>query len=129
MLRGDFLLDKHLLKSCHVADDHSMFFNIDIFNTCIQNYSPIYLRWYFLGGPIGSLMAGGFATKLGRKKALMLNAALFVISSAVMAGSINIYMLMLGRVLVGFAAGMVSVIVPLYLGRCRIHSIKRGDID
>ncbi|POM75548.1 Solute carrier family, facilitated glucose transporter [Phytophthora palmivora] len=71
---------------------------------------------FAVGGPIGSLTAGQVSTALGRKKALLVDSFLFIIAGAIMALSVNIYALILGRFLVGFASGTVSVVVPLYLG-------------
>ncbi|CAH0479962.1 unnamed protein product [Peronospora belbahrii] len=71
---------------------------------------------FAIGGPIGSLTAGHVSTVLGRKKALLVDSFLFIIAGVFMALSVNIYALILGRFLVGFASGTVSVVVPLYLG-------------
>uniref|UniRef100_A0AAV1VIS7 Hexose transporter 1 n=1 Tax=Peronospora matthiolae TaxID=2874970 RepID=A0AAV1VIS7_9STRA len=71
---------------------------------------------FAIGGPIGSLTAGQVSAALGRKKALLVDSFLFIIAGAMMALSVNIYALILGRFLVGFASGTVSVVVPLYLG-------------
>lgn len=71
---------------------------------------------FAIGGPIGSILAGRISTHLGRKRALIIDAALFIIAGFIMMFAVHIYMLILGRWLVGFAAGMVSVIVPMYLG-------------
>lgn len=71
---------------------------------------------FAIGGPIGSLAAGGLSNKYGRKKALLLDSGLFILAGLIMAFSTTIYALIAGRFLVGFAAGAVSVIVPLYLG-------------
>ncbi|EQC31526.1 hypothetical protein SDRG_10700 [Saprolegnia diclina VS20] len=69
-----------------------------------------------IGGPLGSIVAGNLSQKYGRKKTLILDCFLFIFSGALMACAVNIYWLILGRFLVGFAAGIVSVVVPLYLG-------------
>jgi MFS transporter, SP family, solute carrier family 2 (facilitated glucose transporter), member 3 len=71
---------------------------------------------FAVGGPIGSLTAGRMSTALGRKKALIVDSFLFVLAGAIMAFAANIYMLIAGRFIVGYAAGTVSVVVPLYLG-------------
>ncbi|KAI9916171.1 hypothetical protein PsorP6_016729 [Peronosclerospora sorghi] len=71
---------------------------------------------FAVGGPIGSLTAGQVSTVLGRKKALLVDSFLFIIAGVIMALSVDIYALILGRFLVGFASGTVSVVVPLYLG-------------
>ena len=71
---------------------------------------------FAIGGPIGSLTAGKLGAALGRKKALIVDSVLFIVAGLVMALATNMYMLIVGRFLVGFASGTVSVVVPLYLG-------------
>ncbi|CCI48594.1 unnamed protein product [Albugo candida] len=71
---------------------------------------------FAIGGPIGSISAGHMSTTLGRKKALLIGSVLFVLAGLIMALACNIYMLIIGRFVVGFASGAVSVVVPLYLG-------------
>ncbi|TMW61348.1 hypothetical protein Poli38472_012539 [Pythium oligandrum] len=71
---------------------------------------------FAVGGPIGSLTAGGLSTRLGRKKALLVDSFLYIIAGLLMAFAPNIYVLIAGRFLVGYASGTVSVVVPLYLG-------------
>ncbi|RLN67421.1 hypothetical protein BBJ28_00022775 [Nothophytophthora sp. Chile5] len=68
------------------------------------------------GGPIGSLAGGQVSAKIGRKKTMLVNSCIFIISGALMAFAVNIYMLILGRFLVGISSGTATVIVPLYLG-------------
>lgn len=69
-----------------------------------------------VGGPIGSLIAGKLSTVYGRKNTLLVDAGLFIVAGLIMAFSWNVYMLIFGRFIVGFASGIVSVVVPLYLG-------------
>lgn len=71
---------------------------------------------FAVGGPIGSITAGKLCNAVGRKKALLLDSLLFIVAGVIMALALNIYMLIVGRFLVGYAAGTVSVVVPLYLG-------------
>uniref|UniRef100_H3G9G5 Hexose transporter 1 n=1 Tax=Phytophthora ramorum TaxID=164328 RepID=H3G9G5_PHYRM len=71
---------------------------------------------FAVGGPIGSIAGGQLSAQLGRKKTMLANSCLFVVSGAVMAFAVNMYMLIVGRFLVGIASGTATVIVPLYLG-------------
>ncbi|RLN46097.1 hypothetical protein BBJ29_006204 [Phytophthora kernoviae] len=76
--------------------------------TCVSAFA--------VGGPIGSIGGGQLSAKIGRKRTMLANSCLFVVSGAVMALAIDIYMLIVGRFLVGIASGTATVIVPLYLG-------------
>ncbi|KAJ0402795.1 hypothetical protein ATCC90586_004892 [Pythium insidiosum] len=116
-----------LLLSCCVALMSAFQFGYNTGVTGALNADLIFpghspLEWaicvsiFAVGGPIGSLTAGRLSTQLGRKKALLVDSFLFIIAGAIMALAPNIYVLIAGRFLVGFAAGTVSVVVPLYLG-------------
>ncbi|KAE9065159.1 hypothetical protein PF005_g29090 [Phytophthora fragariae] len=71
---------------------------------------------FAVGGPIGSIAGGQLSAQIGRKKTMLANSCLFVMSGVVMAFAINMYMLILGRFLVSIASGTATVVVPLYLG-------------
>ncbi|KAG9404399.1 hypothetical protein AC1031_004604 [Aphanomyces cochlioides] len=93
-----------------------------IFPDAEKSASQRSLEWsicvsiFAVGGPIGSLFAGQLSQTYGRKRALIIDSFLFILAGALMAFANNIYWLMAGRFIVGFAAGTVSVVVPLYLG-------------
>lgn len=71
---------------------------------------------FAIGGPIGSLTAGKMSNAIGRKKSLLISSLMFIVAGALMVFAANIYMLITGRFIVGYASGTVSVVVPLYLG-------------
>ncbi|KAG7394554.1 hypothetical protein PHYBOEH_005008 [Phytophthora boehmeriae] len=71
---------------------------------------------FAVGGPVGSIVGAQLSAQLGRKKTMFANSCLFVASGVIMAFAIDIYMLVVGRFLVGVASGTATVIVPLYLG-------------
>lgn len=79
-----------------------------------------------LGGSIvSSLIAGALADWLGRKKMLVISALIFMISIPLISFSSSYHMLMFGRIVQGFSAGLVGVIVPLYLAEC-LGAASRG---
>jgi SP family facilitated glucose transporter-like MFS transporter 3 len=71
---------------------------------------------FAVGGPIGSIGGGQLSARIGRKKTMLANSCVFVVSGAIMAFAVDMYMLIAGRFLVGIASGTATVIVPLYLG-------------
>lgn len=71
---------------------------------------------FAVGGPIGSVIGGQLNASLGRKMTMSANSCLFVVSGLVMAFAVDMYMLILGRFLVGIASGAATILVPLYLG-------------
>jgi SP family myo-inositol transporter-like MFS transporter 13 len=71
-----------------------------------------------LGSVISTLFAGLLADWMGRKPLMILSGLLFVISIPVIALSQGYGPLVLGRLLQGVSAGLIGVVVPLYLAEC-----------
>lgn len=71
-----------------------------------------------LGSVISTLFAGALADWMGRKFLMALSGALFVISIPVIALAHGYQPLVLGRLLQGVSAGLIGVVVPLYLAEC-----------
>jgi SP family myo-inositol transporter-like MFS transporter 13 len=71
-----------------------------------------------LGSVISTLFAGTLADLLGRKPLMALSGVLFVASIPMIALSHGYGALVLGRLLQGVSAGLIGVVVPLYLAEC-----------
>jgi len=78
-----------------------------------------------LGSVISTLFAGLLADWMGRKLLMALSGVLFVISIPVISLSQGYEPLILGRLLQGISAGLIGVVVPLYLAECLAAS-NRG---
>jgi len=78
-----------------------------------------------LGSVISTLFAGTLADWMGRRLLMALSGVLFVVSIPVIALSHGYEPLVLGRVLQGISAGLIGVVVPLYLAECLAAS-NRG---
>ena len=78
-----------------------------------------------LGSVISTLFAGMLADWMGRKVLMTLSGILFVVSIPVIAFSQGYGPLVLGRLLQGMSAGLIGVVVPLYLAECLVAS-QRG---
>src|SRR5215475_14790059 len=78
-----------------------------------------------LGSVISTLFAGLLADWMGRKPLMILSGALFVVSIPVIALSQGYGPLVLGRLLQGVSAGLIGVVVPLYLAEC-LSASSRG---
>jgi SP family myo-inositol transporter-like MFS transporter 13 len=78
-----------------------------------------------LGSVISTLFAGTLADWMGRKLLMTLSGVLFVISIPVIAASHGYQPLVLGRLLQGISAGLIGVVVPLYLAEC-LAATHRG---
>ena len=78
-----------------------------------------------LGSVISTLFAGALADWLGRKPLMVLSGLLFVCSIPVIALSRSYEPLVIGRLLQGVSAGLIGVVVPLYLAEC-LAATNRG---
>jgi MFS family permease len=77
-----------------------------------------------LGSVISTLFAGVLADWMGRKPLMMLSGLLFVCSIPIIALSHGYAWLVLGRLLQGISAGLIGVVVPLYLAECLAASSR-----
>jgi len=71
-----------------------------------------------LGSVISTLFAGLLADWMGRKSLMALSGLMFVISIPIIALAQGYGPLVLGRLLQGVSAGLIGVVVPLYLAEC-----------
>ncbi len=78
-----------------------------------------------LGSVISTLFAGSLADWFGRKSLMIFAGICFSASIPVIALAHGYTALLLGRLLQGVSAGLIGVVVPLYLAEC-LHSSRRG---
>lgn len=78
-----------------------------------------------LGSVLSSLFAGGLSDLFGRKKVMIFAGFCFVLSVPVICLPSGFGWLVSGRILQGAAAGLVGVVVPLYLAES-LKADKRG---
>lgn len=116
-----------LLSSCGIALLSAFQFGFNTGVTGALNPNVVFpghssFQWslcvsaFAIGGPVGSIVAGYISSIYGRKHTIIANAFLFMLAGLLMLGAPTIEFLIFGRFIVGFSAGMVSVVVPLYLG-------------
>jgi MFS transporter, SP family, solute carrier family 2 (myo-inositol transporter), member 13 len=79
-----------------------------------------------LGSVISTLFAGLLADWMGRRSLMAVSGLMFVISIPVIALSHGYSPLILGRLLQGVSAGLIGIVVPLYLAEC-LTAAKRGQ--
>lgn len=79
------------------------------------------------GSVLSSLFAGFLADRWGRRALITIAAALFTLSIPVICFSMgNFGVMLFGRILQGASAGIVGVVVPLYLAEC-LSADRRGE--
>jgi len=90
-------------------------------------YSDLQLGWVvgmvLWGSVVSSLFAGQLAEWFGRKKLIIVSALFFTLSIPVICASGlfeggNFWLLAAGRTLQGASAGLIGVVVPMYLAEC-----------
>ncbi|KAL6854287.1 hypothetical protein ACP4OV_019190 [Aristida adscensionis] len=69
----------------------------------------------FLAGTLSSLVAGHVTWRVGRRNIMLIGGILFLVGSIINASAINIAMLIIGRMLLGFGIGFTIQAAPLYL--------------
>jgi SP family myo-inositol transporter-like MFS transporter 13 len=77
-----------------------------------------------LGSVISTLFAGMLADWLGRRSLMTVSGVLFVMSIPTIALSDGYGLLVFGRLLQGVSAGLIGVVVPLYLAECLAASSR-----
>jgi MFS family permease len=78
-----------------------------------------------LGSVISTLFAGALADWFGRKPMMILSGVVFVVSIPTIALAQGFGPLVMGRLLQGMSAGLIGVVVPLYLAEC-LGAADRG---
>lgn len=81
----------------------------------------------FPGATTGALLGGPIADRVGRKKSLVIAGVIFVVSTVACALAPNLAILIVARIALGYAVGVASVVVPLYLAELAPAS-QRGRI-
>jgi MFS transporter, SP family, solute carrier family 2 (myo-inositol transporter), member 13 len=89
------------------------------------NQLSIIVAAVLLGSVIGGIFAGMLADWMGRKLLMTFSGLLFVLSIPLIALAHGFSPLALGRVLQGVSAGLIGVVVPLYLAEC-LAAASRG---
>ncbi|CAN6479842.1 unnamed protein product [Victoria cruziana] len=69
----------------------------------------------YLAGLLASLAAGRVTLVLGRRASMLLGGFLFLVGAAINGAAVNIVMLIIGRVLLGFGVGFTNQATPIYL--------------
>ena len=89
------------------------------------NQLSVIVAAVLLGSVVSTLFAGLLADWMGRKKLMAASGALFVVSIPMIALAQGYGPLVFGRLLQGISAGLIGVVVPLYLAEC-LGASNRG---
>lgn len=109
------------------------------FDTAIINGAIVFLKRQFqwsdlqtevaassllVGCILGSSIAGWLSDRLGRKRVLLLSAAIFALSSVVTAIANSLSQFSIARLVAGSAIGIASMLVPLYIAEISPENIR-----
>jgi MFS family permease len=82
----------------------------------------------FNGGAVfGALMGGETMDRVGRRMTIMIGALICVVGATIQTAAVNLSMILVGRILAGWAIGLLSMSVPVYQSECA-HPDIRGLI-
>ncbi|KAI5310429.1 hypothetical protein KEM55_007208 [Ascosphaera atra] len=79
------------------------------------------------GAAIGALIAGELSDILGRKYTIQIGATIATVGAVLQFAAVKIVMLLVGRIISGFAIGVLSMVIPVYQTECS-HPKSRGLI-
>lgn len=82
-----------------------------------------------VGAALGALCSGPMCARIGRKKTLLIGAALFVAGSVGCAFAPDLQTLIVSRFLLGAAVGVASFVAPLYLSEIAPEHIRGSMIS
>ncbi|KAL1952812.1 hypothetical protein VTO42DRAFT_4131 [Malbranchea cinnamomea] len=79
----------------------------------------------FSGGAVfGSLMGGFTMDRLGRRMTIQIGAFIALVGSVLQAAAAHLAMILVGRILAGWAVGLLSMSVPVYQTECADPKIR-----
>jgi len=98
-------------------------YNSDVMNTLVNVVFPGHSKtaWslavaaFAIGAPFGSFMAGDMINKKGRRRAFIISMWIFVIGGVIQSLALDMSSIIVARVIIGFASGFSTVLVPVYL--------------
>lgn len=76
------------------------------------------------GAALGSLASGLLLDDYGRRRTIQVGAVISILGVMLQAASSNLTMMIVGRIVSGFAIGMMSVGVPIYLAECAYRRVS-----
>ncbi|KAJ1279672.1 hypothetical protein BS78_04G172200 [Paspalum vaginatum] len=94
-------------KMNNATQDEYCIFNSQVLTTFVSSL--------YLAGMFACLVAGHITKKIGRRNSMLIGASLFFVGAILNCAAVNIAMLVIGRVLLGFAVGFTNQSAPVYL--------------
>ncbi|PSC74912.1 H(+) hexose cotransporter 2 [Micractinium conductrix] len=105
----------------HLADYES-----ELICTYNDQKLQVFTSSLFLAGMFSSLFAGHLTRHFGRKITMIVAACWFLARAGLNAGAHELWMLVVGRIFLGFEIGMANQVVPLYLSEMAPYKYRGG---
>ena len=67
----------------------------------------------YLAGVFACLVAGHVTRRVGRRNSMLIGASFFLVGAILNCAAVNNYMLVIGRILLGFAVGFTNQVITL----------------
>ncbi|XP_014556439.1 hypothetical protein COCVIDRAFT_37930 [Bipolaris victoriae FI3] len=122
---GSFLFgyDSGVMTIVIQSENFQKFFRTDVASPIIGAVNAT-----FSGGAFfGSLMGGFTMDSVGRRKTIMIAASINLVGAILQCAAQNLAMILVGRIMAGWAVGLLSMSVPIYQTECA-HPKTRGLI-
>jgi MFS family permease len=101
---------------------------LKFFNTVPESSIIGAINSTFSGGAVfGSLMGGTTMDRFGRRWTILIGALINLLGACLQTGAQNLAMILVGRILAGWAVGVLSMSVPIYQSECA-HPKTRGIV-
>ncbi len=76
------------------------------------------------GALLGAVCSGKLSSSLGRRKSIILSSLLFTAGTLLAALAFDVPLLIIGRLIMGFAVGLSAMVVPMYLSEVSPPDIR-----
>ncbi|KAF2194256.1 general substrate transporter [Zopfia rhizophila CBS 207.26] len=98
---------------------------LDFFNTNPKTSIIGAINSTFSGGAVfGALMGGLTMDRFGRRMTVQIGAVINLLGAMLQCGAQNLAMILVGRILAGWAVGLMSMSVPVYQSECAHPNIR-----
>lgn len=89
--------------------------NVNQYCTFDSESLTLFTSSLYLAALISSFFASWMTRRFGRKLSMILGGAIFLVGAAINGAAVNVSMLIIGRILLGFGVGFANQSVPVYL--------------
>src|ERR1700760_613383 len=82
-----------------------------------------------VGAVVGALGGGRLAARIGRRITVLITAVVFIVGVLLVAFTPTFPVLLIARIIIGFAVGSASTVVPLYIGEVVPPRVRGGLVS